>query len=125
MAGNFSSGAGQSLSAPANWERTRTAMISLRRMALFLAVALPCLQAACGQDKPAPTVKMARDADPDFEVATIKPADPDDHHQGFSLNGRRVTISNNTMTNLICFAYSIHKSQIINAPHWFDEQRWN
>ena len=29
------------------------------------------------------------------------------------------------MTTLICFAYSIHKSQIVNAPHWFDEQPWN
>ncbi len=29
------------------------------------------------------------------------------------------------MTNLICFAYSIQKSQVVNAPKWFDEQPWN
>ena len=59
---------------------------------------------------------MARSADPDFEVATIKPADPDDRNQGFSLKGHRISIENNTMTSLICFAYSIHKSQVVNAP---------
>jgi len=29
------------------------------------------------------------------------------------------------VTNLICFAYSIHKSQIVNAPAWFDEVHWD
>jgi uncharacterized protein (TIGR03435 family) len=68
---------------------------------------------------------MARDADPAFEVAAIKRADPDDRNQVFSLKGHRISIENNTMTGLICFAYSIHKTQIINAPKWFDEQRWD
>jgi uncharacterized protein (TIGR03435 family) len=68
---------------------------------------------------------MARNADPDFEVATIKPADPGDRNQGFSLKGHRISIENSMMTSLICFAYSIHKSQIVNAPRWFDEQPWN
>jgi uncharacterized protein (TIGR03435 family) len=100
-------------------------MINLRRTALFLAVLLPGLLAACAQDKPAQPLNMARNADPDFEVATIKPADPDDRNSGFSLKGHRISIENTTMTSLICFAYSIHKSQIVNAPRWFDEQPWN
>jgi uncharacterized protein (TIGR03435 family) len=68
---------------------------------------------------------MARTADPAFEVAVIKPADPNDNNQGFRLDGRRISIESNTMTTLICFAYSIQKSQIVNTPQWFDEQRWN
>jgi len=68
---------------------------------------------------------MARDADPAFEVAVIKPADPNDRNQGFRLNGRRISIESNTMTSLICFAYSIQKIQIVNAPRWFDEEPWN
>jgi len=68
---------------------------------------------------------MARNADPAFEVAVIKPADPNDRNQGFRLNGRRISIENNTMTTIICFAYSIQKTQIVNAPQWFDEQPWN
>jgi uncharacterized protein (TIGR03435 family) len=101
-------------------------MIALRRTAVFFAVLLPGALAARAQDKPAqPLIPMARDADPAFEVAVIKPTDPDDRNQGFRLNGRRIFIENNTMTSIICFAYSIQKTQIVNAPQWFDEQRWN
>jgi uncharacterized protein (TIGR03435 family) len=68
---------------------------------------------------------MARNADPAFEVAVIKPADPNDRNQGFGLKGRRISIEDVTMTSIISFAYSIQKSQIANAPPWFDEQPWN
>lgn len=68
---------------------------------------------------------MARTADPSFEVATIKPSDPNDHNQGFHLNDRQIHVENNTMTSILCFAYSIQKSQIVNAPKWFDDQRWD
>ena len=69
-------------------------MINLRRTSLFLAVLIPGLLAACAQDNPAQPLKMARNADPEFEVATIKPADPNDHNQGFSLKGHRISIEN-------------------------------
>jgi uncharacterized protein (TIGR03435 family) len=100
-------------------------MINLRRTALFLAVLLPGLLAACAQDNPAQPLKMARNANPEFEVATIKPADPDDHSQGFHLSGHRVSIENMSMTSMICFAYKVQKSQIVNAPQWFDQQLWD
>jgi uncharacterized protein (TIGR03435 family) len=101
-------------------------MIALRRTALFFAVLLPGVLAPCAQDNPVQPLKpMARDADPAFEVALIKPADPNDHSQGFRLEGHRISIENNSMTSIICFAYSIQKTQIVNAPHWFDEQPWN
>jgi len=72
-----------------------------------------------------PLKPMARSADPAFEVAVIRPADPNDHNQGFNLQGRRISIESIAMKSLICFAYSIQKTQIVNAPQWFDEQRWN
>ena len=78
---------------------------------------------AYAQNNPVqPPKQMTRTADPAFEVAVIKPADPNDRNQGFRLNGRRISIENNTMTSIICFAYSIQKSQIVNAPQWFEEQ---
>lgn len=84
------------------------------------------MHAAHAQENPSePLKKMAATADPDFEVATIKPSDPADHNQGFRLKGRRLQIEANNMTGIICFAYSIQKSQVINAPKWFDEQRWD
>ena len=101
-------------------------MIAMRATILLSALLLSGTLATCAQDKPAETLKpMARDADPSFEVATIKPADPSDNNQGFRLNGHRISIEANTMTSLICFAYSIQKTQIVNAPSWFNEQRWN
>jgi uncharacterized protein (TIGR03435 family) len=101
-------------------------MTALRRTTLFFAVLLPGALTAYAQNNPVqPPKQMARTADPAFEVAVIKPADPNDRNQGFRLNGRRISIENNTMTSIICFAYSIQKSQIVNAPQWFEEQSWN
>jgi uncharacterized protein (TIGR03435 family) len=101
-------------------------MIALRRAALFLAILLPGMVAVRAQDNPIqPLQPMARTADPAFEVAVIKPADPDDHNNGFHLRGHRVSIENMSMTSMICFAYSIQKTQIVNAPRWFDEQLWD
>lgn len=101
-------------------------MIALRRTVQFSVVVLAGVAGACAQDKAAQSVApMARDADPSFEVATIKPADPDDTNQGFRLKGHRISIEANSLSSIICFAYSIQKSQIINAPKWFDEQPWD
>jgi len=73
----------------------------------------------------APALPMARTADPDFEVATIRLADPADNDQGLSLKGRRISIRAVNVIGLICFAYSLQSSQIIDPPKWFGEQRWN
>ncbi|MFZ0339561.1 MAG: TIGR03435 family protein [Terracidiphilus sp.] len=101
-------------------------MIALRRAALFIAILLPGMVAVCAQDNPIQPLKpMARDADPAFEAAVINPSDPNDHNQGFHLNGHRISVENMSMTSLICFAYSIQKSQIVDAPRWFDEQLWD
>ena len=100
-------------------------MNPLLRIAL-LAALLPFSFAGHAQDdSPQALHPMARSADPDFEVATIKPASPDDNDQGLSLKGRRISIRALNVTGLLCFAYSIHASQIINSPKWFGEQRWN
>jgi uncharacterized protein (TIGR03435 family) len=92
----------------------------------LFALPLTCVLAAQAQDIATPPLKpMARDADPAFEVAAIKPSDPNDRNQGFRLKGRRISIEAETMTGLICFAYSIHKTQIVNAPQWFEDQPWD
>ena len=68
---------------------------------------------------------MASNADPAFEVATIRPTDPSDQGQGFHLNGHRVHIENIPVLNMICFAYKLQNSQVVNAPKWLDEARWD
>jgi uncharacterized protein (TIGR03435 family) len=105
---------------------SRPHLIALRRPVLFIATLLPAMVAICAQNNPIQPLKpMARNADPTFDVAVVKPADPNDHSNGFHLEGRRIFIENVSMTSLICFAYSIQKSQIVGAPGWFDEKLWD
>jgi hypothetical protein len=81
---------------------------------LAFAILLGGVLATSAQDN---AVKpMARDANPSFEVATIKPSDPNDRNQRFGLEGHRIQVENNNMTAILCFAYRMQKSQIVNAP---------
>ena len=66
---------------------------------------------------------MAPDAHPAFEVATIKQSDPDDGSRGFHTAGRNIFIENETMDDLISFAYGVHAKQIVDAPAWFASER--
>jgi uncharacterized protein (TIGR03435 family) len=92
-------------------------------MHLLLAAALtaPILAQSPPQSS-TPIQPMAPTADPSFEVATIRPAKPGDPHQHFSLNGHRVVVENQSVTALVCVAYTLHKSQLIGEPAWFDDR---
>jgi uncharacterized protein (TIGR03435 family) len=68
---------------------------------------------------------MARDAHPSFDVASIKLADPDDHSHGFQTQGRRVFIENETMNDIISYAYGVHAKQIVGGPEWFGSKRFD
>ena len=68
---------------------------------------------------------MAKDATPQFEVATIKPTDPADGSQGFHTSGHRIFIENQSLSNLIKFAYAVHRAQIVDAPAWIDHERFD
>jgi uncharacterized protein (TIGR03435 family) len=76
---------------------------------------------AAAQDepvKPEAPKRMPADADPSYEVATVKPSNPDNHSDGFHQSGRRLYIENQTMNNILIVAYGIHPKQIIDAPAW-------
>ena len=75
---------------------------------------------ATAPDKPDQLTPMAKDANPSFEVATIKPTKPGTSSQGFHLRGHHVFIENEPVASMISVAYGIHKTQIIGAPAWFD-----
>jgi uncharacterized protein (TIGR03435 family) len=69
---------------------------------------------------PEPVKSMAADANPAFEVATIKPSDPNRRGgKGFTFQGRHFVTINTNMNDLIAFAYGLHPKQIIGAPDWF------
>jgi len=93
----------------------------------FAAVAAMLLAMAGALDaqEDAPVKHMPADAVPQFEVATIKPTAPDTKHMGFTGNGRHVSALNMTVSDILSFAYSIHKKQIIGAPAWLGTDRFD
>jgi uncharacterized protein (TIGR03435 family) len=93
-------------------------LASLRILALICLVS--CATGLSQEPKP-----MAKDADPAFEVATIKLTPPTDQNQGFHEHGRHLQVENETVNDLIKFAYSIHAKQIVDAPSWFATDRYD
>ena len=74
---------------------------------------------------PEPDKPMALDADPAFEVATIKQTKPNDPVDGHDAKGRHVTVENYSVNNMIEFAYSVHRRQVEGGPAWLDEQHYD
>jgi uncharacterized protein (TIGR03435 family) len=79
------------------------------------------------QDTAPPTSPkmMAADADPSFEVATIKPTDPDAQGRRINADGRKFVTQNTTLADLIKFAYRINGKQIVGAPEWVDSEKFS
>jgi uncharacterized protein (TIGR03435 family) len=68
---------------------------------------------------PPPVPPMAADANPSFEVATIKPSKPGAQGKGFGFRAGHFMTLNTDLNDMIAFAYGLHPKQIIGAPDWF------
>ena len=92
-------------------------------LALMLTRATP--ETAWEIPKPQPPPKpMAADADPNFEVATIKPNNSGaTSMQGLVIRGRNFITRASSLGDLISFAYTVQSKQIVNAPDWLDKDR--
>jgi uncharacterized protein (TIGR03435 family) len=76
-------------------------------------------------DPPAPPKRMAPDANPAFEVATIKPSDPARPGQTFTLRGAEVITTNATVHDLINLAYWLHPKQLSGGPAWAESEKFD
>jgi uncharacterized protein (TIGR03435 family) len=76
---------------------------------------------------PSPKIPpMDANADPSFEVATIKPNDSGAPNlQGITMNGRNFRTRNSSLGDLIHFAYDVQSKQIVNAPEWMEKDRYD
>jgi uncharacterized protein (TIGR03435 family) len=74
---------------------------------------------------PEPTKPMAKDAQPDFEVATIKPSKPNTPGKTTDFEGRQFTMVNYNVNDLLSDAYGLHTKQIFGAPAWFDTELYD
>ena len=73
---------------------------------------------------PEPDKPMALDADPAYEVATIKPSDPSDGSRGFQTRGRHIRAANETVDDMISFAWGIHMKQIVGGQPWMSTDHY-
>ncbi len=68
---------------------------------------------------------MAADAPAVFEVATIKPSNPNQPGKLFTVKGRQVLTINTTLADLITFAYGLHAAQLEGGPSWMSSDKYD
>lgn len=68
---------------------------------------------------------MAAEANPVFEVATIKPSKPDEQGKGFMVRGRRFSTFNTNLGDLMTFSYGLHPRQIVGGPPWLESDKYD
>jgi uncharacterized protein (TIGR03435 family) len=71
--------------------------------------------------RPAP---MAADADPSFEVATIRPSRPDEHGPRYNFQGR-FSVVHASLSDLLKFSYGLQQSQIAKAQDWVNSESYD
>lgn len=76
-------------------------------------------------DAPPPVVPMSTNANPSFDVVTIKPSRPNTPGKLFTMRGREILAINTTLNDIITFAFDLHPKQIINAPAWIEEDHYD
>jgi uncharacterized protein (TIGR03435 family) len=74
---------------------------------------------------PTPPRPMAADADPAFEVATIKPSNPDTRQGGLRVQDSNIAIQYVTLAELFRQVYEIHPNQVIGLPSWTSSERFD
>ncbi len=76
---------------------------------------------------PKAVARMAKDADPDWDVVSVKARDPNDtsNDQSTGMKGRQYTMVNRTVRAMLLFAYGLHKTQIVGGPSWIGTERWD
>lgn len=77
---------------------------------------------------PAPPPKippMAANADPSFEVATIKPSKPDEKGNAILVRGGRFSTINTTLLSLVEFAYEVQAHQVVGGPDWMASDKFD
>lgn len=97
----------------------------MKRMVLLgtlFAIASPhAVLSAQGTTTP-PTV--AADANPAFDVSTIKPSNPEERLV-ITVKGRQFVTKASSLDDLIAFAYGVHANQIIGGPSWLKTEKYD
>jgi uncharacterized protein (TIGR03435 family) len=76
-------------------------------------------------EPPPPPARMAANANPAFEVATIKPSKPGTPGKLFTVRGVNVMTVNTSLSDILGMAYDLHPKQIVNAPEWAESDKYD
>lgn len=76
-------------------------------------------------EPPKPVAPMAADANPSWDVATIKLSPPDAKGKGFGGPPRQFETRNTTLSDIVMFAFDLNSKQIVNAPAWMDTDHFD
>jgi uncharacterized protein (TIGR03435 family) len=70
---------------------------------------------------------MTKDADPDWDVVSVKARDPNEpsNSQSTGMKGRQYTMTNRTVETMLLFAYGMNKTQLVGGPSWIEKDRWD
>jgi uncharacterized protein (TIGR03435 family) len=74
---------------------------------------------------PARMAPMASDANPVFEVATIKPSRPGEQGPRFLFEQRRFSVIHISVSNLLKFAYGLQQRQLAAVPDWVTSENYD
>jgi bla regulator protein blaR1 len=64
-------------------------------------------------------------ASPAFEVATIRPSQPDTPGPLIGISAGRLTLTSFTLREMMVFAYWIHPSQVLGAAGWMESDKYD
>jgi uncharacterized protein (TIGR03435 family) len=69
--------------------------------------------------------QISDQAEPEFEVASIKPNVSDNAMAHFGIRGDRFAADNTTVKELITLAYNVRDLQLVGAPEWMGKERYD
>jgi uncharacterized protein (TIGR03435 family) len=68
---------------------------------------------------------MTADADPTFEVTTIKPSRPEERGPRYDFRSRRFSVIHASLSDLLKFAYGLQQSQLAKAQDWVNAENYD
>jgi uncharacterized protein (TIGR03435 family) len=60
-----------------------------------------------------------------FEVASVKPSNPDEQGKILTARTRQLVTGNTTLLDLITFAYQLHVQQVVGEPSWASKDKYD
>jgi uncharacterized protein (TIGR03435 family) len=95
-----------------------------------LALAVLCTvtgMTARAQDaaKPGLAKTMPKEADPGWEVASVKLSDPNEENQTIRMNGRHLVLQKQTVETMMTVGYGVQRNQIADTPEWVRKENFD